>query len=201
MDTWECEGKPLKGETDLVKQIKVYQEERNEGTQLTQGAAVTIGGDEREASAYHQFDEWVNRKGMRCPDALKEALYNHRQLFLDYLLPGLPPERVIDHIITLVPEKLPRKEAFYSINRKELEALQRTVKKLQAARWISMTFFPFAAPAMMVGKKDDKARNKQYRMRARPCQYELGSHKTANPNAPTTRGTCGVTFRGVGSKC
>ena len=80
-------------------------------------------------------------------------------MFIDKLPPGLPPERVIDHTITLVPGKLPKKGAVYKLSREEMEALRETISKLQAAKWITMTSSPFAAPAMMVGKKDDKEGN------------------------------------------
>ena len=127
-------------------------------------AALAIASKEESSPTYEQFDQWAQDKENVCPEIIKRVLKNYRRLFIDKLPPGLPPERVIDHTITLVPGKLPKKGAVYKLSRDEMEALRETISKLQAAKWITMTSSPFAAPAMMVGKKDDKEGNRQYRM-------------------------------------
>ena len=127
-------------------------------------AAVAIASGAKSDLTYEQFDQWVCDKENVCPEIIKRVLISYRHLFIDKLPSGLPPERVIDHTITLVPGKLPKKGIVYKLTKDELEALRDTINKLQAAKWITMTSSPFAAPAMMVGKKDDKEGNRQYRM-------------------------------------
>ena len=135
---------------------------REDEQQVT--AALAIGSKVESGPTYEQFDKWACDKESVCSETIKRVLMSYRHLFIDKLPPGLPPERVIDHTITLVPGKLPKKGAVYKLSRDELEALRETIGNLQAAKWITMTSSPFAAPAMMVGKKDDKEGNRQYRM-------------------------------------
>ena len=99
-----------------------------------------------------------------CHPLISNVLLTFRTLFVDALPPGLPPERVLEHTITLIPGQIPRKGPVYRVAGAELEALRQTITDLQAYHWISYTSSPFAAPAMMVDKKDDNTGNKQYRM-------------------------------------
>ena len=72
-------------------------------------AALAITSKVESAPTYEQFDQWVHDKENVCPEIIKQVLMRYRHLFIDKLPPGLPPERVIDHTITLVPGKLPKK--------------------------------------------------------------------------------------------
>ncbi|KAL8454864.1 hypothetical protein Emed_000003 [Eimeria media] len=63
-----------------------------------------------------------------------------------------------------IPGCMPRKGVVYRIMGEELEAQRQILQELKANRWISLTQSPFAAPSMIVSKKDDASGNKQFRM-------------------------------------
>ncbi|CDJ47787.1 OSJNBa0042F21.10 protein, related [Eimeria brunetti] len=105
-------------------------------------------------SSHRLFEEWLLNEGVDCQESIKRILCAHRQLFVDQLPARLPPERVINHTIMLLPGKIPSKGVLHRLNKDELEAQREIIQNLKNAKWITMTS-PFAAPAMMVGKKDD----------------------------------------------
>lgn len=117
-----------------------------------------------ELPTHCKFENWLQEHGAACPAPIRQVLVKHRELFLDQLPPGLPPQRVIDHTITLVPGKMPSKGAVYRLTKEQLEVQRTILQNLKNAKWITLTSSPFAAPAMLVDKKDDAAGNKQYRM-------------------------------------
>ena len=100
---------------------------------------------------------------------------------MDNLSPGLPPERVVNHTITLVPGKLPSKGAIYRLGPEELEAQRQILKQLKDAKWITMTSSPFAAPSILVTKKDDGSGKTQYRM---VVNYQELNAMTISPEFP-----------------
>lgn len=119
---------------------------------------------EYEGPTYTKLEEWLEGVGRGCPETIKQVICKYRKLFMDKLPPGLPPERVVSHTITLIPGKLPRKGVVYRLGPEELEAQREIIKQLKEAKWITMTSSPFAAPSMLVRKKDDGSGKKQYRM-------------------------------------
>ncbi|CDJ53071.1 hypothetical protein EBH_0054440 [Eimeria brunetti] len=108
-------------------------------------------------SSHHLFEEWLLNEGVDCQESIKRILCAHRQLFVDQLSARLPPERVINHTIMFLPGKMPSKGVLYRLNKDEFEAQREIIQNLMNAKWITMTSSPFATPAMMIGKKDDRS--------------------------------------------
>ena len=77
---------------------------------------------ENEGTSYSRSEAWVESKGQQCPAHILQVIWKYRDIFMDTLPPGLPPERVINHTITLLPGKLPSKGAIYCPGPEELEA-------------------------------------------------------------------------------
>ena len=127
------------------------------------------------------FELWLAEEGAKCSAALKELICKYKELFKDDLPFGLPPQRVIDHTITLMPGQLLKKGVIYKLGKDELEAQRAVLMKLKDHKWISMTCSPFAAPAMMVGKKKDSSGVKQYRM---VVNYQELNFLTISPEYP-----------------
>ena len=69
----------------------------------------------------------------------------------------------------------------YKLTADEQKALRATVEQLHESKWISMTSSPFAAPAMMVGKKDDSSGSQQFRM---VVNYKESNAMTISPEYP-----------------
>lgn len=136
---------------------------------------------EGEAPTYLKFEAWLQGEGQGCPKVIKEVICEFKDLFMDKLPPGLPPERVIDHTITLLPGKMPSKGALYKLGREELEAQREILTQLKAAKWITLTSSPFAAPSMIVGKKDDSSGKRQFRM---VVNYQELNSMTISPEYP-----------------
>lgn len=74
-------------------------------------AALAEGSKTATNPTYEQFDQWACDKESICPRIIKQALRNSRHLFIHKLLPSLPPEKVIDHTITLVSKNVANKGA------------------------------------------------------------------------------------------
>ncbi|CDJ50669.1 OSJNBa0020J04.2 protein, related [Eimeria brunetti] len=66
----------------------------------------------------------------------------------------------------------------------ELEAQREMIQNLKNAKWITITSSPFAAPAMMVGKKEDGPGKQQYRM---VINYQELNAITISPEYPLPR--------------
>ncbi|CDJ49150.1 OSJNBa0074B10.7 protein, related [Eimeria brunetti] len=98
-------------------------------------------------TSHRLFEEWLLNEGVDCQESIKRILCAHRQLFVDQLPARLPPERVINHTIMLLPGKMPG--VLYRLNKDELEAQREIIQNLKSAKWITMTSSPFAAPAMV----------------------------------------------------
>ena len=119
---------------------------------------------ENEGLSYSGFEAWVRGKGQQCPAPILQVTCKYRDIFMDTLPPGLPPERVINHTITLLPGKFPSKGAIYRLDPGELEAQRERVQERKDEKWITLTSSPFAAPSMMVGKMDDGTGKPRYSM-------------------------------------
>ena len=130
---------------------------------------------------YAKFEQWIREEGRGCSAPIIRLLCKYKHLFGDSLPPGLPPERVINHTITLVPGKLPSKGRIYKLTKEELEAQRDILKQLKESGWITHTSSPFAAPAMIVSKKDDATGKQQRRM---VINYQELNAITISPEYP-----------------
>lgn len=84
------------------------------------------------------------------------------KISVDQLPPELAPERVIGNTITLLPGTMPSKRVVHEL--KEPKAKREILQQLNDAKWITFTSSPFAAPAMILSRKDDASGDTQYRV-------------------------------------
>ena len=69
----------------------------------------------------------------------------------------------------------------YKLGKEEVDAQRETLMQLKEHKWISMTRSAFAAPAMMVGKKDNGSGRQQFRM---VVNYQELNALTISPKYP-----------------
>ena len=110
------------------------------------------------------FEDWLSVNQNDKNAWIIPLLIKYKHLFVDALPIGLPPKRVIDHTITLMPGALPPKGAIYKFSQDDLNAERETVMKLRECEWITLTSSPFAAPTIIVNKKSDPNGKEQKRM-------------------------------------
>jgi hypothetical protein len=73
-------------------------------------------------------------------------------------LPGMPPDRDIEFIIDLIPEKAPIAKRPYRMAPTELAELKEQLKELQQKGYIRPSSSPWGAPVLFVKKKDESMR-------------------------------------------
>ncbi|GIM11287.1 hypothetical protein Vretimale_14782, partial [Volvox reticuliferus] len=83
-------------------------------------------------------------------------LTEYADVFRD--LPGIPPERLVDHTIPLVPGAQPVSRPMYRLSPLELDEVKRQVTDLLAKGLIRPSTSPYSAPILFVGKKDGTLR-------------------------------------------
>lgn len=96
-----------------------------------------------------------NYKFLATPDIpvpISELLQRFSDVFAEP--EGLPPVRAFDHEIPLQPGALPTYTRPYRIPHKQRNEMEHQVKKLLASRVIRESQSPYAAPAILVAKKD-----------------------------------------------
>jgi len=126
------------------------------------------GGHSKENRevAFAHFESWVESQRIEetvDAGALK-VLTAFPDMFQQTLPAGLPHKRVTDHHIPLLPGVIPAKGRVFRMGA-ELENEQKKIlQNLLEGGKITHTSSPFAAPSMMVSKKDDAKGKKQYRM-------------------------------------
>ncbi|CDJ47364.1 OSJNBa0079C19.6 protein, related, partial [Eimeria brunetti] len=107
---------------------------------------------------YSQFDAWLTSvEAQATPRVILDVLCANRAVFPDKLPIGLPPKRLHDHRILLVPGKLPTKSAIYRMAPEQLQFHKQEIAKLSANGWIGPTYSPICAPTIMVDKRSDGA--------------------------------------------
>ena len=88
------------------------------------------------------------------PSAVFDVLQDFEDVFLDEVLPGLPPKRGIEHQIDLVPgASLPNRAAYRS-NLEETKEIQRQVEDLIKKGYVQESLSPCSVPVLLVPKKD-----------------------------------------------
>ena len=87
---------------------------------------------------------------------VSKVLEKYKNVITNELPKHLPPKRVVDHKIDLVPRaELPSK-APYRLNQVELHELKRQLNELLERGYIRPNKFPFGALMLFVSKKDGK---------------------------------------------
>jgi len=122
-------------------------------------------GGKRE-EAFEHFETWVEAqlKEATIDAGALQVLKSFPEMFQQALPTGLPHKRVTDHHVPLLPGVIPAKGRVFRMGA-ELEKEQKKIlQNLLEGGKITHTSSPFAAPSMMVSKKDDAKGKRQYRM-------------------------------------
>jgi len=85
-----------------------------------------------------------------------ELLEEYADIFRE--VPGLPPQRPVDHTIPLVPGTPPVARPMYRLSPAELDEVKRQVTDLLAKGMVRPSTSPYSAPILFVGKKDGSLR-------------------------------------------
>ena len=126
--------------------VRPQQGMRQAHTELCASAATS-------QSTQHQAKEDV------IPEAeLQAIIQEFRDVLVDELPPGLPPERDVPHTIPLEPGKVPPCRPMYRLSPVEFAEMERQVKDLLARGYIQPSTSPFGAPILFVQKKDGSLR-------------------------------------------
>ena len=75
-------------------------------------------------------------------------------VFIDDLPPGLPPERMVEHAIEVVPGSEPPHRPPYRMSEVELQELKKQLEELKSKGLIQPSNSSYAAPVLFVKKKD-----------------------------------------------
>ena len=97
-----------------------------------------------------------SKHGSHYSHFLSEFLYKYQDVITNELHRELPPKRVVDHKLELVPRAEPRSKAPYRLNQIELQELKRQLNELLERDSIRPNKSPFGAPVLFVSKKDGK---------------------------------------------
>jgi hypothetical protein len=84
---------------------------------------------------------------------LPEAYQEFAKVFSEEEASKLPPHRLYDIAIDLLPDAKPRHGPIYSHNVAEDEELRETIKKQLASGWIRLSTSPMASPILFVKRK------------------------------------------------
>ena len=95
---------------DNFKELRIVKERKTKAVADIVPMAIV---SENERPSYSRFEAWVEGKGQECPAPVLQVIGKHRDIFMDTLPPGLPPERVPNYTITPLPGNLPSKRAIY----------------------------------------------------------------------------------------
>ena len=86
------------------------------------------------------------------PAAIQELLHQYQDVFTEPH--QLPPHRFYDHQIPLIPGSTPVNFRPYKYSPHHKDEIEKQVKQLLAAGFITQSCSPFASPVLLVLKKD-----------------------------------------------
>lgn len=90
--------------------------------------------------------------------SVKSLVQTYKELFRDKLPPGLPPKRVVDHQINLLPNTQPFNQHSYRMNQVELAALRKQLDELLEQKFIQPSLSQYGSPCLFVKKKTGELR-------------------------------------------
>jgi hypothetical protein len=100
-----------------------------------------------------------NNNDVRNNDvSMKKLLEKFHDVFPSDLPIGLPPSRIIDHKIELIPGSSPTSKSTYKMSGIELDELKKQLKELTSHGFIRESKSPYGAPVLFVKKKDGTMR-------------------------------------------
>jgi hypothetical protein len=86
------------------------------------------------------------------PDSVKAVIATYSDVFQDS--GELPPHRVFDHAISLLPDSTPVNSRPYRYSPQQKDEIERQVNEMIAAGLVTPSMSPFASPVLLVKKKD-----------------------------------------------
>jgi hypothetical protein len=90
------------------------------------------------------------------PSKIKDLIHDYDGLFQEPR--ALPPSRIYDHAISLVPNATPVNCRPYRYSPKQKYEIERQVQSMLKVGTIVPSFSPFASPVLLVKKKDNSWR-------------------------------------------
>ena len=88
-----------------------------------------------------------------------ELLINeYRAVFPEKLPKGIPPPRVVQHVIEIEPGSKPSYRPPYQLGPAEQDELEEQIRDLLAQDFIQQPCSPYGAPVLFVPKKDGRWR-------------------------------------------
>eukprot|EP00877_Chromochloris_zofingiensis_P011718 jgi/Chrzof1/67/Cz01g02120.t1 len=96
--------------------------------------------------------------GLVQPQKLQQILEEYKDVFLEELPAGVPPERGESHVIQLEPGAKPPWRPLYRLSVTESKEVEKQIKDLLAKGYIEPSTSPFGAPVLFVGKRDGSLR-------------------------------------------
>ncbi|MGL4849713.1 MAG: reverse transcriptase domain-containing protein [Clostridium sp.] len=111
-----------------------------------------------------KLKEFLQLNTLVIPHTISEIVLEFNDAIPDTIPPGLPPKRELDHGIPTVAGKIPPLGPRYNLPLPQRTALKQQMEELKKSRKISYTDSQFAAPCIMVPKKTEEGKEKQYRM-------------------------------------
>ena len=94
----------------------------------------------------------------KLPRGISDLLEEYRDIFPSTLPKGLPPERSLDHKITLLPGSTPPVKQAYRMSDAELGELRRQLDELLELGYVQPSTSPYASPVLFVKKKTGELR-------------------------------------------
>lgn len=95
-------------------------------------------------------------EGCKTPPQVQKLLMEYADLFEEPKT--LPPQRTLDHTIPLAPGATPPQCRPYRVPQHQKQEMEEQIKKLLAAHFIRHSQSPYAAPVILVKKKDGSMR-------------------------------------------
>lgn len=95
-------------------------------------------------------------EGFKTPPQVQKLLMEYADLFEEPKT--LPPHRDLDHTIPLIPGATPPQVRPYRVPQHQKKEMEDQINKLLAAHLITHSQSPYAAPVILVRKKDSSKR-------------------------------------------
>lgn len=138
------------------KELRVLMKDEGEGMILLAADKVVEPKQEGAATSGAAVGE-AAAKASVCVD-LADVIEEFKDVVIDGLPAGLPPEREVEHSIELIPGQSPPCRGIYPMAESELKELKAQLKELQDAGFIRPSTSPYGAPVLFVKKKDGSQR-------------------------------------------
>ena len=110
------------------------------------------------SSAMHSLNGKHSSNQFNVDNVMQQLLKDYQDVFPDDLPPGLPPDRAITHGIDLLPGSKPVSRPAYRLSVNEASEVEKQIADLVQRGFIRPSTSPWAAPILLVKKKDGSMR-------------------------------------------